>query len=114
MMKEGALKTRIRKGDLLRVIAGKEKGKEGKVLSVLPGKQSFVIESLNLIKRATKPSQSQPQGGIIEREGRIHFSNAMLVCGSCGKATRIGKKLLPDGKKLRVCKRCGDALDKEA
>ena len=113
-MKEGALKTRIRKGDLVRVIAGKERGKEGKVLSVLPVKQSFVIEGLNLIKRATKPSQNQPQGGIIEREGKIHFSNAMLVCGACGKVTRIMKKVLPDGKKMRICKRCGDALDKEA
>jgi len=114
MVKPGALRTKIRKGDLVRVIAGKEKGKEGKVLGVLPAKQSFIVESLNMIKRATKPTQNQPQGGIIEREGKIHFSNVILVCSACGKGTRVGKKILPDGKKLRVCKQCGDALDREA
>lgn len=113
-MKEGALKTRIRKGDLVRVVAGKEKGKEGTVLSVIPLKQSVIVEGLNIQKRATKPSQANSKGGIIEREGRLHFSNVMLLCGGCGKVTRIGKKVLPDGKKLRVCNRCGDVLDKES
>lgn len=113
-MKEGALRTQIRKGDLVRVISGKEKGKEGAVLSVLPSKQSFIVEGLNLQKRAIKPSQANPKGGIAEREGRLHFSNVMLLCGGCGKVTRIGKKMLSDGKKLRMCNRCGDVLDKES
>ncbi|MFQ5596635.1 MAG: 50S ribosomal protein L24 [Nitrospiria bacterium] len=114
MMKRTTYRTRIRKGDLVRVITGKEKGKEGEVLHVFPKKQAVYVESLNLLKRAVKPSQSQPKGGIVEREGRMHLSNVMLVCRSCNKQTRIGKKILPDGKKLRICKRCGDALDKEA
>jgi len=113
-MKEGSLKTKIRKGDLVRVISGKERGKEGKVLAVLPVKEAFLVESLNMLKKAMKPTQNQPQGGIVEREGKLHFSNVMLVCGSCGKTTRVGKKILPDGKKLRFCKQCGDTLDKDA
>ncbi len=111
-MKQGTLKTKIRKGDLVRVVAGKEKGKEGNVLSILSEKQSLIVEGLNLVKRATKPSQAHPKGGIMERESRLHLSNVMMVCGSCGKVARIGKKILPDGKKLRTCKRCGDVLDK--
>lgn len=111
-MKAGALKTQIRKGDLVRVVAGKEKGKEGNVLTILYGKQAVIVEGLNLVKRATKPSQANPKGGIMERENKLHLSNVMIVCGGCGKETRIGKKVLPDGKKLRTCKRCGDVLDK--
>ncbi len=113
-MKQQSTRTRIRKGDLVRVIAGKEKGKQGEILNVVLEKQAAFVESLNMVKRATKPSQGQEKGGIVEREGRIHLSNLMLVCRSCSKITRIGKKLLPDGKKLRICKHCGDALDKEA
>ncbi len=113
-MKEGAQRTRIRKGDLVRVTTGKEKGKEGAILKVLPLKHSFIVEGLNLQKRATKPTQSNPKGGIMEREGKLHFSNVMLLCGSCGKGTRVGTKVLPDGKKLRTCNHCGDVLDKES
>lgn len=107
-------RTRIRKGDLVRIIAGKEKGKQGEILSVVLEKQTAFVESLNMVKKATKPSQGQEKGGIVEREGRIHLSNMMLVCRSCNKTTRSRKKMLPDGKKLRICKHCGDALDKEA
>ncbi|MFQ5949407.1 MAG: 50S ribosomal protein L24 [Nitrospiria bacterium] len=107
------LKTRIRKGDLVRVTAGKEKGKEGKVLQVLYEKESVVVERLNLVKKHTRPSQKSPQGGIIEKEGRMHLSNVMLVCGNCNKPARIGTKSLADGKKMRTCHRCGEVLDKE-
>jgi len=113
-VKQQRARTRIRKGDLVRVIAGKEKGKQGEILDIVLDKQAAFVESLNMVKRATKPSQGQEKGGIIEREGRIQLSNLMLVCRSCNKATRIGKKILSDGKKLRICKHCGDALDKEA
>jgi len=113
-VKQQQARTKIRKGDLVRVVAGKEKGKQGEILSVALGKHGAFVESLNMVKRATKPSQGQEKGGIVEREGRIHLSNLMLVCRSCNKTTRIGKKMLPDGKKLRICKHCGDALDKEA
>lgn len=115
MMEEAtSLRTKIKKGDIVHVIAGKEKGKEGKVLHVLPDKQGVVVEKLNLLKRHTRPNQTNPKGGIIEREGRIHLSNVMIVCANCNKPRRIGSKALPDGKKLRICKSCGEALDKEA
>ncbi len=113
-MKKDALNTRIRKGDLVRVITGKEKGKEGNVLSVSPAKQAVFVEGLNLFKRATKASQGNPKGGFVEREGRLHLSNVMLLCASCGKLARIGAKILPDGKKLRICRRCEEVLDKNA
>jgi len=113
-VKKNALNTRIRKGDLVRVISGKEKGKEGNVLSVFPGKQAVYVEGLNLFTRATKASQGNPKGGLIEREGRLHLSNVMLLCVSCGKVTRVGVKALPDGKKLRTCRRCDEVLDKDA
>jgi len=114
MKKQTALRSNIRKGDLIRVIAGKEKGKEGEVLRISPEKNSIFVERINIFKKAMKPTQRQPNGGIVEREGGLHLSNVMLVCKSCNKPTRVNKKMLPDGKKLRICKRCGDALDKEA
>ncbi|WP_422666751.1 50S ribosomal protein L24 [Candidatus Manganitrophus noduliformans] len=107
------LRTKIKKGDIVHVVAGKEKGKEGKVLQVLPDKQAVVVEKLNLLKKHTRPNQKNPKGGIVEREGRVHLSNVMIVCANCVKPRRIGSKTLPDGKKLRVCKSCGEALDKE-
>lgn len=113
-MKKDALRTRIRKGDLVRVISGREKGKEGNVLNVFPGKQAVFVEGLNLFKRATKASQGNPKGGFVEREGWLHLSNVMLLCGSCDKLARIGVKILPDGKKLRICRRCEEVLDKDA
>lgn len=112
-MRETVLtKTRIKKGDLVRVVAGKEKGKEGKVLQVLPEKQKVVVEKLNILKKHTRPSQKNPKGGIIDREGQIHLSNVMIVCGNCNKPVRIGSKSLADGKKMRACKACGEVLDK--
>jgi large subunit ribosomal protein L24 len=113
MMKEtAATKTKIRKGDLVRVMTGKEKGKQGKVLQIFPEKQGVVIEKLNILKKHTRPSQKNPKGGIIEREGRIHISNVMVLCGNCNKPARTGTKFLSDGKKLRVCRSCGEILDK--
>ena len=112
MKVQTATKTKIRKGDLVRVMTGKEKGKEGKVLQILPEKQTVVIEKLNMLKKHTRPNQNNPKGGIIEREGKVHLSNVMILCGNCNKPTRTGAKLLPDGKKLRSCKSCGEVLDK--
>ncbi|HZR45218.1 MAG TPA: 50S ribosomal protein L24 [Candidatus Manganitrophaceae bacterium] len=111
-MKEAATKTKIRKGDLVRVMTGKEKGKDGRVLQVLPEKQTVVVEKLNILKKHTRPNQANPKGGILEMEGKIHLSNVMILCGNCNKPTRIGAKSLPDGKKLRMCKSCGEVLDK--
>jgi len=104
----------IRKGDLVQVTTGRERGKQGKVLRVNREKLRLFVEKLNIVKRHTRPTQGNPKGGIVEREGGIHLSNVMLVCGNCAKATRVGVKSLADGKKLRFCKKCQEVLDKEA
>jgi large subunit ribosomal protein L24 len=103
-------KFHVKKNDLVMVIAGKDKGKSGKVLSVLSKKNRVIVEKVNFIKRHTRPSAKQRQGGIIEREGPINISNVMLICTKCNKPSRIGKKYLEDDKKVRVCKKCGEIL----
>jgi large subunit ribosomal protein L24 len=102
----------VRKGDTVIVVAGKERGKKGKVLRVIPEKGRVVVERINMIKKHQKPTQKIRQGGIIEREGAIHLSNVMLVDPSGGKPTRVGMKALSDGKKVRVARRSGEMLDK--
>ena len=102
----------VRKGDTVIVVAGKERGKKGKVLRVLPEKGRVVVERLNLIKKHQKPTQKIRQGGIIEREGSIHLSNVMLVDPGSNKPTRVGMKALSDGKKVRVARRSGEMLDR--
>jgi len=103
-------KFHVKKNDLVMVIAGRDKGKSGKVLSVLSKKNRVIVEKVNFIKRHTRPSAKQRQGGIIEREGPINSSNVMLICTKCNKPSRIGKKYLEDDKKVRVCKKCGEIL----
>ena len=105
-------RVKIKKGDLVKVIAGKEKGKEGKVLQVLTRTGKVTVEKLNLIKKHQKPNQKNSQGGIIEKEASIQLSNVMLVCSHCSKMTRIGIKTLENGKKIRICKNCGVGVDK--
>ncbi|MBI5788848.1 MAG: 50S ribosomal protein L24 [Candidatus Schekmanbacteria bacterium] len=100
----------IKKGDLVKVIAGKELGKQGKVLKTLPKKDRVIIEKINIIKRHTRPTQKNQQGGIIEKEGSIHYSNALLVCSKCNNGVRTGVKILEDGSKVRVCKACGEQI----
>jgi large subunit ribosomal protein L24 len=94
------------------VVAGKERGKKGKVLRVLPEKGRVVVERINMIKKHQRPTQKIRQGGIIEREGAIHLSNVMLVDPASDKPTRVGMKALSDGKKVRVARRSGEMLDK--
>ncbi len=101
-------KFHVKKNDLVMVIAGKEKGKTGKVLTVLTKKNRVIVEKVNFIKRHTRPSAKNRQGGIIVKEGSIHISNVMLLCSKCNKPTRVGKKFLENGKKVRVCKKCGE------
>jgi len=103
-------KCSVKKNDLVMVIAGKEKGKTGKVLAVIPEKKRIIIEKVNFIKRHTRPSEKNRQGGIIEKEGSVHISNVMVMCSKCNKPTRIAKKLLDDENKTRVCKKCGEIL----
>jgi large subunit ribosomal protein L24 len=102
----------VRKGDTVMVVAGKERGKKGKVLRVIPEKGRVVVERVNMIKKHQKPTQKIRQGGIIEREGSIHLSNVMLVDPNSDKPTRVGMKALSDGKKVRVARRSGEMLDK--
>jgi large subunit ribosomal protein L24 len=101
----------VRRGDKVRIIAGKENGKEGKVLRAYPEKQRVTVEGANMIKRATRPTQKVPQGGILQMEGTLHVSNVMLVCPSCGQPTRVGRRR-EAGSRVRVCKKCGKDIDK--
>jgi large subunit ribosomal protein L24 len=103
----------IRKGDNVKVMAGPDAGKTGRVLSINPTKNTLLVEHAHIIKRHTRPNpQKNIKGGIVEKEGPIHVSNVLIVCSSCGKHTRIGHQVLPDGSKSRVCKRCNTTLDK--
>lgn len=102
----------VRKDDKVVVIAGKEKGKRGKVLKVNPSTSRIVVEGVNMVKRAIKPTQKNPQGGFSEKELPIHSSNAMLLCPNCGSTVRVGRHFLADGSKVRFCKKCGADVDK--
>lgn len=105
----------IRKGDEVLVVAGNDRGKKGKVLKVIPREDRIIVEGVHFIKRHTKPNQKIPQGGIVEREGKIHVSNVMVICPKTGKPTRIGQTFLETegGKKrrARVAKVSGEVLD---
>lgn len=110
-------KVGIRKGDQVRVMAGRDrdafKHKTSRVLSVDLEKGTVTVEHAHLIKRHTRPNPAKNiKGGIVEREAPIHISNVMLVCPGCNKPTRVGHSALPDGHKVRVCRKCGATLDK--
>lgn len=102
----------IHKDDTVVVILGREKGKTGKILKVLTDKNRALVEKLNMVKKHSRPTKASPRGGIIQKEASIHLSNLMYYCAKCGKGVRIGAKVLSDGKKVRVCKKCGEILDK--
>lgn len=102
---------KIRKNDKVIVVAGKEKGKIGTVLKVDSEKRRIIVEKVNTIKRHSRPSAKAPQGGIIEKEAPLHISNVMIVCNKCADPTRIGKRTLEDGSKVRLCKKCRESLD---
>lgn len=103
-------KLSIRKGDKVLVIAGKDKGKESRVLATVPHKERVLVEHVAMMKKATRPTQQNPQGGIIEMEAPIHVSNVMLICPKCSKPTRIARKRV-EGERIRVCKKCGNDID---
>lgn len=103
---------RIRKNDQVQVIAGRDKGKRGRVLQVLPEKNRVVVEGVGVIKRHTRPNpQRNVKGGIVEREAAIHASNVMLVCPETSKASRVGARILEDGRKVRVARKSGAVVD---
>uniref|UniRef100_A0A832A4E4 Large ribosomal subunit protein uL24 n=1 Tax=Desulfacinum infernum TaxID=35837 RepID=A0A832A4E4_9BACT len=104
-------KYHIKKNDTVMVIAGKEKGKSGKVLRILTKKDRAVVEKLNMVKRHMRPGAHSRQGGIVEKEAPIHISNLMIICSKCTDPTRVGYKNLEDGRKVRFCKKCGELID---
>ena len=101
---------KLKKGDLVTVLTGKERGKKGKVLRVLSEENRLVIEGLNFVKVYTRPSQQNPKGGIAQVEGKLHRSNVELICPRCSKPTRVGYQFLSDGTKQRVCKKCNEII----
>ena len=103
---------RIKKNDTVMVIAGKERGKIAKVLRVLPQEDRAIVERLNVVKRHLKPRGPQSPGGIVEKEAPIHLSNIMPMCEKCNAPVRVGVRKLEDGTKARLCRRCGELLDK--
>ena len=108
-------KTRInlKKNDTVTVISGRDAGKQGKVLKVIPEKNRVIVQGVGFVKRHTRPNpQRNIKGGIAEREAPINASNVMILCGECGKRTRIGHKILADGRKARICRHCEGVLDK--
>ena len=104
-------KLHIKKNDLVQVISGDDLGKRGRVLEVDPRARRVVVEGVNIIKKHTKPTPTNPTGGVAERPGPIHLSKVMLVCPSCDKPVRPLKSRSGDGSAIRVCRRCDKAID---
>jgi len=101
----------VKRNDLVEVVAGKERGKRGKVLRVYRDENRLVIEKVNMIKRHTRPGRMTRQGGILEREGKLHVSNVMVVCHRCDAPVRVAKRRLEDGSRVRACRKCGEMLE---
>jgi large subunit ribosomal protein L24 len=103
----------LKKGDQVRVMTGRDRGKTGRVLALNPAKRTITVEHAGMIKRHTRANPSKNvKGGIVEKEGSMSISNVLLYCPACNKGTRLGHRFLPDGTKERVCKRCGNTLEK--
>ncbi|MSQ14734.1 MAG: 50S ribosomal protein L24 [Dehalococcoidia bacterium] len=105
------MSAKIRKNDIVMVLAGKDRGRQGKVKEVLPSAGRVLIEGINIVKRHSKPRSAMQQGGILEIEASIHLSNVSFICNTCGKSTRIGFKTLDNGTKVRFCKKCREVVD---
>lgn len=101
---------KVKRGDLIKVIAGNDRGKEGEVLRVFPKEDRIIVKGVNIITRHQRPSARQREGGIIEQEGKIHISNVLVICPQCDKPTRAGFGIGEDGEKLRKCKQCGETF----
>jgi len=103
---------RIRKNDTVMVITGRDRGKTGKVIKVVPERQRATVERLNMVKRHTKARGPQSPYGIVEKEALVHLSNLMIMCDKCNAPVRMGKLLLQDGRSVRICRRCKGELDR--
>ncbi len=104
-------KSHIKKDDKVKVVSGKDAGKIGKVLKVDRKKERILVENINIMKRHTRPSAQNKQGGIVESEALISWANVMLMCNKCMKPVRIKMQRLEDGKKIRVCRKCSEIID---
>jgi large subunit ribosomal protein L24 len=107
-----AVPIHVRRGDTVEVITGKYRGKRGKVLRVLPKHGRIIVEGVMVAKRHMKPTEKMPSGGIVEKEMPFVAGKAMLVCTRCGRAVRFGHRMVDDGTKVRVCRHCGEMIDK--
>ena len=105
-------KSSLKKDDIVQVVTGREKGKKGKVLAFFPETGKLTVEKLNMLKRHMKSDGKSRQAGIVEKEGSIHISNVLIVCDKCGKGVRVKRKKLEDGKRVRVCKKCEEVIDR--
>jgi large subunit ribosomal protein L24 len=110
-MAEGTL--HVRKNDIVKIMSGREKGKVGRVLKIDREKGRIFIEKVNMVKRHVKPGKTNPQGGIVEKEAPLAYSNVLVMCGKCNKPARIAMKVDESGEKHRACKRCGDILEEK-
>tara|TARA_B100000686_G_C16685925_1_gene914793 strand:- start:132 stop:437 length:306 start_codon:yes stop_codon:yes gene_type:complete len=100
---------KIKKGDIVQLITGNDVGKSGRVIKVYPEKEKIIVEGLNMVKKHARPTQENPQGGIMEKEAAVHISNVMILSG--GKPTRVGYKILDDGKKVKFAKKSGEVIN---
>jgi large subunit ribosomal protein L24 len=105
-------KLHVKKNDMVMIMTGKEKGKTGKIIKVFTDKGRVLVENLNVVKRHSRPTRANAQGGIIEKEAPLASSNVLLFCTACSKPTRTGKRLLEDGSKARFCKKCNEIVDR--
>lgn len=105
-------KVNFKKGDTVLVISGDDEGKNGKIIDIFPRKMQVIIEGVNFLKKHSKPTQKVPQGGVIKQEGSLHISNIRLICNKCNKPTTIKRQRIKEGKKVRVCRKCGEIIDK--
>lgn len=103
-------KTDLKKGDSVVVLAGKDKGKKGKILRMIPAKNRAIVEGVNMLKVHARPTRENPRGGIMQVEGSINVTNLMLICPRCNKPTRIGKSILADRTKKRICNKCKEII----
>lgn len=101
----------VRKNDTVVILSGEEAKKQGKVLKVFPRENRIIVEGISFVKRHSRPTQKNPKGGIIEKEGPINASNVMVMCNKCGQPTRVGSKILKDGSRVRTCKKCGELIE---
>jgi large subunit ribosomal protein L24 len=106
-----ANKVHVKKGDTVLVLSGKDKGKKGKVLSVIPDESKVLVEGVNMVTKHVKPRSRYQQGGITNQEAPINSSKVMYFCDKCGKPTKVGKQILENGQKVRTCKKCNEVID---